>query len=91
MVTAGGTGARIEGIHGHGELFTELPSRIVVATATHDLPALLARAADAGVPAAPIGMTGGDRLTVDGLVDLPVVDVSGAAAGALPAAFDEEV
>jgi phosphoribosylformylglycinamidine synthase subunit PurL len=63
------------------ELFTELPSRIVVATADPD--ALCTRAAEAGVPAAVLGRAGGDRVRLGSLVDL--------AAGAVVAAYEDNL
>ncbi len=45
------------------------------------------RAADAGVPVVDLGTAGGDRLVVDGLVDLAVADVVAAERDALPAAM----
>jgi phosphoribosylformylglycinamidine synthase subunit PurL len=86
MAVAAGCGARIRAIAGHAELFTELPSRIVVATRRPD--ELVARARGAGVDAVVVGDAGGDRLVVDGederLVDLSLGAVRDAWAGALP-------
>ena len=45
-------------------LFSESASRVVVSVAAADEAALLARAADAGVPARRIGTTGGDRIRI---------------------------
>jgi len=69
------------------ELFTELPSRFVVATADPD--ALCARAAAAGVPAAVLGRAGGDRFVLGDLVDLSVDAVGRAFEGNLPAALGD--
>jgi phosphoribosylformylglycinamidine synthase len=43
------------------------------------------RAAAAGVAAAALGHAGGDRLVVDGLVDVAVADARAAWTGSLPA------
>ncbi|HLG67077.1 MAG TPA: phosphoribosylformylglycinamidine synthase subunit PurL [Acidimicrobiales bacterium] len=86
MADVAGCGCVVEGIEGHAELFTELPSRIVAATA--DPAALLAAARAAGVPAQVVGRAGGDRLVVAGLVDLPLAAVREARAEALPVALD---
>ena len=76
MAAAGATGCALSGI-GPAELFTELPSRFVMATADPD--ALCARAAAAGgIPAVVLGRAGGDRLSLGDVVDLPL-DVVGAA------------
>jgi phosphoribosylformylglycinamidine synthase II len=81
-----GVGARVEGIADHAELFSEGPSRVVVASAQAE--AVVAAAAAAQVPVRPLGVAGGDRLVVAGLVDLAVTDVVAAAgravAGLLP-------
>ncbi len=69
------------------ELFSELPSRIVVATADPD--ALGARAAEAGVPAVVLGRAGGDRVRLGTLVDLPVATVRAAHEGNLGSALGE--
>jgi len=76
-------------IEGHAELFTELPSRMVVATTRPD--EVLARAAGAAVPAAVLGWAGGDRLVIGGLVDVALTEVTEAWAGALPLALDRAV
>ncbi|HEX3908113.1 MAG TPA: phosphoribosylformylglycinamidine synthase subunit PurL [Mycobacteriales bacterium] len=67
------------------ELFSESTARVVVATA--DVDAVLAAAAEAGVPARRIGVTGGDRLVVEGSVDLALPELRAASEGTLPALF----
>jgi phosphoribosylformylglycinamidine synthase subunit PurL len=69
MTAASGLGCTVA-LDAPAELFTELPSRIVVATP--DPEALCARADPAGVPAAVLGRAGGDRLVLGGLADLAV-------------------
>ena len=85
MAVAGGVGVEVRGIEGHAELFTELPSRVLVTTGRPD--ELLARAHAAGVPAEVLGTAGGDRLVVSGpastLVDLSMAELSEAMAGSL--------
>ena len=72
-IESGGIGARVDlpGPTGSNDgfdvvriLFGESPSRIVVSVAPARRAELLARARGAGVPAAAIGRTGGDRLAV---------------------------
>jgi len=75
MAAAGATGCALAGI-GPAELFTELPSRFVAATADPD--ELCARAAGAGIPAAVLGPAGGGRLILRGLVDLSLDEVGAA-------------
>jgi phosphoribosylformylglycinamidine synthase subunit PurL len=70
MAAQSGIGCVLDAVD-PAELFTELPSRFVVATA--DAGALCTRAATHGIPAVVLGRVGGDRLaTADGLVDLPL-------------------
>jgi phosphoribosylformylglycinamidine synthase II len=81
MAVIGGVGVRVAGVEGHQELFTELPSRVVVTTGRPG--ELCARAEEAGVPAEVIGIGGGDRFVVEQLVDVPVTELSQAWAGSL--------
>ena len=84
MAAAAGTGCDL-GPADPAELFTELPSRFVLATARPD--ELRARAEALGIPNAVLGRAGGDRFVLEGLVDLPVAALGEAAernlAGAL--------
>jgi phosphoribosylformylglycinamidine synthase len=75
MAAAAGTGCVLEASD-PAELFTELPSRFVVATPGPD--ELCARADAAGIPVAVLGRAGGDRVRLGGLVDLPVEAVEAA-------------
>jgi phosphoribosylformylglycinamidine synthase subunit PurL len=91
MAIAGDVGVRVSGLEGHRELFTELASRVVVATSRAG--DVLRRADDAGVPAAAVGEAGGSRFVVEGgdgsvLVDLPVGDLERSWRDALPALLD---
>ena len=74
MVAASGTGCRVDGVEGHHELFSEVPSRVVVCA--ERAAAVLQRAADAGVTAVELGQVGGSRLTVGGAAGSPLLDVS---------------
>ena len=69
MAAGSGAGGTLT-VDGPAELFTEVPSRFVVATADPD--ALCAEAAAAGVPCAVLGRVGGERFVVSGLVDVAV-------------------
>jgi phosphoribosylformylglycinamidine synthase len=78
-------GAEIGDIGGHEELFAELPARVLLATS---LPGeILGLAAEAGIPARVIGVAGGERLVVRGLVDLGLDELDPASAG-IAAALD---
>jgi phosphoribosylformylglycinamidine synthase subunit PurL len=89
MAVAGGCGLVTEGGESMtwGELFTELPSRVVVATSR---PAeVIERAARGGVPATVLGRCGGDRLGLWGLADLALEQVKNAWSETLPVALGE--
>ncbi len=59
-------------------LFGEAASRIVVTVATDRLAGLLKAAAEYDVPALTLGQTGGQRLRIDGLIDLAVTELTDA-------------
>ena len=81
MACESGTGARLE-LHDAAELFTELPSRILVATP--DPESLCAAAAARGVATAVLGRVGGDRLVAGAVLDLGVDALSAAYEDTLP-------
>jgi phosphoribosylformylglycinamidine (FGAM) synthase-like enzyme len=87
LAVRSGIGVQVSGVADHHELFTEAPSRVIVCTTrSHDL---LSRAADAGVGFRVLGSAGGDRIVVDGLVDLEVAEASATWQGRLPDLLDE--
>jgi phosphoribosylformylglycinamidine synthase subunit PurL len=86
LACAAPVGLQVHGIDGHAELFCESPSRVVVCSRQPDL--VLRAAADVDVPAEVIGLAGGDRLVVDGLVDLELELVRRARAERIPRALD---
>jgi phosphoribosylformylglycinamidine synthase II len=71
MAVRSGVGVRAAGVISHTQLFAEAPSRVLACVSPGDLAAVEARAAAAAVPLALVGQAGGDRLVVEGLVDLP--------------------
>jgi phosphoribosylformylglycinamidine synthase len=82
-----GVGCEVRGVAGHAELFSEAPGRVVVCTTAPD--EVCARAQTAGVSASVIGETGGSRVVVRDLLDLPVGAITESWRGALPAALGE--
>lgn len=81
-------GWHVTGIADHVELFAEAPSRVVVCVAGPAAAAEVgARAAAAGVPVTDLGRVGGDRLVVDGLLDVGLADATAAWRGAIPRAL----
>jgi phosphoribosylformylglycinamidine synthase II len=89
MVVRSGVGAHLSGIADHAALFAEAPSRVVACVPPAKVSEVAERAAAAGVPLTPVGRTGGNRLLVDGLVDLDVVDATAAWRRAIPTALGE--
>ncbi|TML76865.1 MAG: phosphoribosylformylglycinamidine synthase II, partial [Actinobacteria bacterium] len=80
-----GVGAVIEpdrSLTPHVWLFSESASRIIV-TAPH-AKAVIEMAKAAGVPFIPLGRSGGARLEISGLLEVPVADLAAAFEGALP-------
>jgi phosphoribosylformylglycinamidine synthase subunit PurL len=82
-----GIGVRVAGVSDHHELFTEAPSRVVVCTTRRA--ELISRAAEAGVGFRVLGRTGGDRVVVEGLVDLSVSEATESWRNRLPVLLDE--
>jgi phosphoribosylformylglycinamidine synthase subunit PurL len=70
-------------------LVSESASRVLVAVAPEASGDLTTLAGEAGVPATRLGATGGDRLAVPGLLDLPLSQLRDAYEGALPRALGE--
>jgi phosphoribosylformylglycinamidine synthase len=87
MAVKSGTGCRLSGALGHQGLFGEGPSRVLVSVPVANLAALSGKAEAAGVPTQELGTAGGDRLVVQGLIDVSVTDATAAWQGALPAVF----
>jgi phosphoribosylformylglycinamidine synthase subunit PurL len=69
---------------GHRWLFGESPSRFVLAVDPAAIGEVQRRATAAGVAAVTVGDAGGDRLTVEGQVDVPLADAVAAWKGRLP-------
>jgi phosphoribosylformylglycinamidine synthase len=87
MAVRSGVGARVVGPSTHVELFSESPSRVVVCALPDAAQEVFRRAGAAGVPASFLGGSGGDRLVVEGLVDVSVADARAAWQAAIPAAL----
>jgi phosphoribosylformylglycinamidine synthase len=81
-------GFRVEGVDGPAELFGEAPSRVVLCVPDAGAErSVVARAREAGVPARRLGRAGGDRLVVDGLIDIGLDEAVAAWQGAIPRAL----
>jgi len=89
---ATGVGATITlppGVPPLAALVSESASRVLLAIPPASAEELATLAAEAGVPATRLGTTGGDRLVVPGLLDLPVSGLRGTYEAALPRALGE--
>ena len=84
LVARSGLGLQV-GLADVGELFSEAAGRVLLCVAPSDVDAVVARCG--AVPVTDIGGVGGDRLVVDGLVDLPAADVVRVYRDTLPAAM----
>jgi phosphoribosylformylglycinamidine synthase len=73
----------------HVALFSESASRVVVGVDPADEEELTLLAAEHQVPAARVGETGGPRALIEGLVDIPVRQLTDAWEGAIPRLLGE--
>ena len=81
-------GIHVYGVAGHAELFAESPSRVVVCVEGAEAQAaVLRRAEAAGLPVTVLGRVGGERVVVDGLVDVDLAELTDAWRGAIPEAL----
>ena len=87
MAVKSGTGCRLSGIADYTELFGEGPSRVLVSVPPGHIKPVSEMAKSARISSLQLGVVGGDRLIIEGLVDVTVARVEAAWRGALPAAF----
>ena len=89
---AAGVGATVDppaGLPPLAALVSESAGRVLLAVAPEAARELTALAEAAGVPAARLGATGGGRLVVRGILDLPLRQLRDAYEGALPRALGD--
>ncbi len=86
LAVASGVGCAVRRVASHAELFAESPSRVLVATPRPEQ--LVAAAYAAGVEAAPVGVARGERLVVEGLVDLSLDEIADARRAHLEGAIE---
>src|SRR5439155_7149353 len=91
MAVRSGVGFRVTGLPGHAELFSEAPSRVVVCALPDRAGEVARRAGDAGVAVTLLGGSGGDRLVVDGLVDVALAEAREAWRTTIPRALGAAV
>jgi phosphoribosylformylglycinamidine synthase len=89
MVVHSGRGVRIDGIPDHAHLFSEAPSRALVCVAADRVAEVGAMAERAGVASMALGPVGGDRLVIEGLVELTVAEATAAWCDRLPVALGQ--
>lgn len=87
MAVQSGVGFEVAGIAGPGALFSEAPSRVVLSVAADEVEVVRGRAQGAGVGLLELGVAGGGRLVVEGLVDLSLAEASSAWRDRLPDAL----
>jgi phosphoribosylformylglycinamidine synthase II len=87
MAVKSGTGCRVNGLASYKELFGEGPSRVLISVPAATIELAMGMAQAAAIPVIALGMGGGDRLVVEGLLDIAVADAVGAWKAALPALF----
>ena len=87
MAVRADIGFTVARIADHRALFGEGPSRVLVAVAAPRLTEIEARAAVAGVPVTRLGVAGGRRLVIKGLLDIALDDTRRAWADRLPSAL----
>jgi phosphoribosylformylglycinamidine synthase len=87
MASLSGLGVNVARVADAAELFSESPSRAVLCVAPDLLTTVENVLMEAGVPASRIGVAGGDRVSVKGLLDLQLSEVAGSWADRIPAAL----
>ncbi len=87
MAIAAEVGFRVAGVDGHAALFSEAPSRVVVCVAAEDVAAVSLRVTESGLHLTRLGRAGGDRLVVEGLLDVALGQATNAWLGALQGAL----
>lgn len=87
MAAKSGIGVSAARVANAAELFAEGPSRVVVCVEPESMSIVENLCAEAGVPVSRIGVAGGNRFSIKGLVDLPLSDVIDAWTNHIPAAL----
>ncbi|MGH9121105.1 MAG: phosphoribosylformylglycinamidine synthase subunit PurL, partial [Acidimicrobiales bacterium] len=88
MAIGGGVGCRVSGVEDHVALFGEGPSRVLLSVLPAELPEVRRLAEAAGIPLAELGVVEGDRLVVEGLVDLSLEELAHASRSVLHDALE---
>jgi len=94
MAFGGGIGFELtpeRGLSAAAWCFSESASRVVVSVDARPLPHVLRRAADAGIHAVDLGPAQGDRLVIEGVVDVALADAERVWREAIPNALGATV
>jgi phosphoribosylformylglycinamidine synthase II len=78
MAVLSATGFSVDGVAAHTELFAEPPSHVVACIPKAALEGIESRARTAGMRMRRLGRAGGDRLVVEGLVDVSLQEATAA-------------
>ncbi|MCL4422477.1 MAG: phosphoribosylformylglycinamidine synthase subunit PurL [Actinobacteria bacterium] len=87
MAMRSSTGAVVNGISGHEELFSEAPCRVVLGISPSAVSQVVARAVAQGIQVTELGVARGDRLVIEKLVDLDIEELLAARKEPLALAF----
>jgi phosphoribosylformylglycinamidine synthase len=87
MAVSSGVGFTVEGVVDHAGLFGEEPSRVVFSVPESARADAERQVRSAGLGWVRIGVAGGDRLVVAGLLDVALADAEAAWRGSLPSAL----
>jgi phosphoribosylformylglycinamidine synthase len=87
MAAKSGIGVSVARVANAAELFAEGPSRVVVCVDPESMGIVENICEQSGVPISRIGVAGGDRFSVKGLVDLPLSEVIDAWTNHIPSAL----
>jgi phosphoribosylformylglycinamidine synthase II len=87
MAVRSGFGVSVARVADTAELFAEGPSRVVVCVSPDLVTAVENVCREADVPVARIGVAGGDRISVKGLLDIPLADAVSAWDDRIPSAL----
>jgi len=87
MAVRSGVGLRVHGIDDHAGLFSEAPSRVVACVESASVSEVTRLAGEAGVAVTLLGQAGGDRIVVDGLVEMSLAQAVAGYCDTLPTAM----
>jgi phosphoribosylformylglycinamidine synthase len=93
MAVRSGIGIGVDGVDGPAELLAEMPGRVVICVPAESSSRIadLASTPPAAVRTTFLGRVGGDRIGIEGLVDLALDDATRAWRDRIPAALDGPV